>query len=460
MSTTTYSIWFTTGNPFVDTGQEMMAALAGVDRPEELALDDIKPLIPRLVELYFQEGWNKNSYSIFPNSELNNGNNRSERYSNLLKSWIEIIESSEEHQQNIACAVSGRPAQVYLSRKYLPMSDFVSGNFQSGSQEGTPLNASVALALQFSPLGLAKVGPKMMALPHFSADEAQYRWAEKLVKNVFASESLGAGAIQDAGSFRPENAFFRLVENLLRNHQNTPDSSVTLYLFNNFNQVDYKNATDIHFMPSRVFRFIRSAMGGSAESHWRRIVWRGYVNVKNPEEQDEDETLRKHSNRVYHKLLNNESISAYFVDVKRRRPVAQGDMGWRLFGSYQREVIGMDQRRIDSLRDLGDRIAPLVRDKHRRLLTLERADSRGRLTDVLYRLTKDATTRGQNEPLITFEQLVSDVFPHDTAYSDWREVKYLLLFRIYEQLFDELKDDPAYAGDEDEEGQEVVREQQ
>lgn len=457
MSVTTDSIWFTTGNPFVDTGQEMMAALAGVDRPEDLTAEDVEPLIPRLADLYMQEGWRKNLQSIFPNSKPINPSIKKprEEYEKLLNGWLAQL-SSEEHLDTI-CAISGEPADDYVGKAYLPMSDFGKGNFQSGNQEGTPLSAPIVIALQFCPLGLVKLG-KMIALPHFSEEKAQHDWADERIGNVLYSESLGAGSIQDAGSYRPENAFFRLVENLLRDHQNMPDSSVTLYLFNNFNQVDYKSATDIHFMPSRVFRFIRSAMGGSAESHWRRIVWRGYVNVKKSDEQDEDETLRKYSNRVYYKLLNNESICAYFVDVKRRKPVVRGDIGWRLFGSYQKEVIGMDQRRIDSLRDLGDRIAPLVRDKHRRLLTLERADSRGRLTDVLYRLTKDATMRGQNEPLITFEQLVSDVFPHDTAYSDWREVKYLLLFRIYEQLFDELKDDPEYASAEDED-QEAVNEQ-
>ena len=73
------------------------------------------------------------------------------------------------------------------------------------------------------------------------------------------------------------------------------------------------------------------------------------------------------------------------------------------------------------------------------------------LTDVLYRIaTKDSAGR-LNEPLITFDQLVTDLFPHDMEYSDWREVKYLLLFRIYEQLFDELKDDPEYVNTSDEE---------
>ncbi len=70
---------------------------------------------------------------------------------------------------------------------------------------------------------------------------------------------------------------------------------------------------------------------------------------------------------------------------------------------------------------------------------------------VLYRIaTKDSTGR-LDTPLITFDQLVTDLFPHDTEYSDWREVKYLLLFRIYEQLFDDLKDDPEYASTDNEE---------
>ena len=105
----------------------------------------------------------------------------------------------------------------------------------------------------------------------------------------------------------------------------------------------------------------------------------------------------------------------------------------------------MEQARIENLKDLGDRIAPIIRNRKRRLLALEGADSRGKLTDVLYRIaTKDSAGK-LNEPLITFDQLVGDLFPHDTQYSDWREVKYLLLFRIYEQLFDDLRDDREYA---------------
>jgi CRISPR-associated protein Cst1 len=329
------------------------------------------------------------------------------------------------------------------------MSDFGTGNFQSSNQEGAPLNAAVALALQFFPLGLVKVG-KMMALPHFSNDDVQYEWARQSVDRVEESEALGASGVRDLGTSRPANAFFKLVENLVRGQREFPNSSATLYLFNNFNQVDYRNAAELYYMPSPLFRFIGAATNHSDGKPWHQVVRRGYETKKQID--DEDEALRKYDNVVYSRLLRNESISAFFLDRTRRCPVVRGEGGWRLFVGYLKEVGGMDQSRIDSLRDLGDRIAPLVRERRRRLLTLEDAGSRGALTDVLYRISKDAMSRRHERPLITFDQLITDIFPHDAQYNDWREVKYLLLFRIYEQLFDELKDDPEYPDTEPGEG--------
>ena len=439
MISTRESPWFMTGNPFVDMGQEMMAALAGVETIEKLTPAEVKLLLPRLANLYFLEDWIKSSYTIFPNSELNNGNNRRERYSHLLSILLRLAEDqSESDLLGTTCALSGKPAQVYVARKFLPMSDFESGNFQSGNEDGMPLNASVALALQFFPLGLVKIG-KMLALPQFSSEEVQYDWAEDCLKHIVNREPLGVGGVRDTGTFRTANAFFELTQHLLREHQNAPDSSVTLYMFNNFNQVDYKAASEIHYMPARVFTFIRRAMSPSVSREWQTVVRRGYLYAK---ESVGDDELQKYSNLVYSNLLVDKSISAFFIDRKWRRPVIRGTYGWRLFKSYLQEVRSMEQQRLENLRDLGDRISPLIRNNIKRLLRLERARSRGELTGVLYRLGKDAAAAGLEEPLLTFDQLVSDVFPHDMQYSDWREVKHLLLFRVYELNYDVWKDDP------------------
>jgi len=426
-------------------GQEMMAALAGVDTVRDLTLDDVKPLLPRLTKLYVQEGWNKSLYTIFPNSKLTNPSIKDKAgvYGQLLQGWLELISSPSLTPLGI-CALSGKPAQVKVAKTYLPMSDFEGGNFQSGNEDGMPLHASVALALHFFPLGAVKVG-KMVALPHFSHEDVQYKWAEMSKKHFIETELLEKQGLKDVGISRASNAFFKLVQMLVSDYQDIPDASVTLYLFNNFNQVDYKSAVELFYMPLNVFRFIHAAMGPTTRKEWGTIVRRGYLYAK---ETDPEEKIANYSNQVYESLLASRSISRFFVVIGERRPAVRGHAGWLLYSSYLREVKGVEQRRLDSLRELGDRLAPLVREKRRRLLALERAKSKGALTGVLYRLAKDALSV-QEEPLITFEQLVSDVFPHDMAYSDWREVKYLLLFRIYEQLHDVLKEDNEYLEAED-----------
>lgn len=448
MNVGTDAVWFTTGNPFVDTGQEMMAALAGVESTSELRKEDIEPLLARLTSVYLQEGWRKNLHTIFPLSKLANPSvkNPQDQYPALLSGWLNLLSSQESLET--PCSISGRPAQVYISKMYLPMSDYMGNNFQSASQQGTPVSASVALALQFFPLALMKVG-KMMALPHFSNTKAQSRWADRMAESVNFDETVGAGGVGDVGTSRPVNAFFRLIERLVLDQNDFPRSSVTLYLFNNFNQVDYTSATDIYYMPARVFGFVQAAMSPSTGDSWQKIVWRGYP--ANRKTEDEEDNLRRFNNSVYWNLLNDRSISRFFIDWRKRCPVVRGNSGWRLYSKYLEEVRGMDQSRIENLRDLGDRIAPIIRDRKRRLIALEGANSRGVLTDVLYRIaTKDSTGR-LDAPLITFDQLVTDLFPHDIEYSDWREVKYLLLFRIYEQLFDDLKNDPEYASTDNEE---------
>ena len=448
MNAETEAIWFTTGNPFVDTGQEIMAALARVDLVSELTKGDAESLLERLTSVYLQEGWRKNMHVIFPLSKLANPaiKNPQDQYPALLSEWMGLVGS--HGSLGMPCSISGRLAQVYMSKMYLPMSDYVGNNFQSASQQGTPVSAAVALALQFFPLALIKVG-KMMTLPHFSNAEAQSRWADRMVESINFDETVGTGGVGDVGTSRPVNAFFRLIERLVRDQIDFPKSSVTLYLFNNFNQVDYTSATNIYYMPSRVFGFVQAAMSPSTRDSWQRIVWRGYP--ANRKIEDEEDGLRRFNNSVYWNLLNDRSISGFFIDRRKRCPVVRGNSGWRLYSKYLEEVRGMDQSRIGNLRDLGDRIAPIIRDRKRRLIALEGANSRGALTDVLYRIaTKDSTGR-LDAPLITFDQLVTDLFPHDTGYSDWREVKYLLLFRIYEQLFDDLKDDPEYASTDNEE---------
>jgi len=451
-------IWKATGNPFVDMGQEMMASLVRVDQLEELTIEAVESLLPRMTNLYFQEAWNKTMYSIFPNSPLTNAatKHRQQTYLNLLRQWLSLAAYPQSDViADTACTACGNPAQLHLSRTFVPLADAEGGNFQSHNVLGIPFCGACALAVQFMPLGVAKVGGKL-ALPQFSDAVVQYNWSEWCRRQVLLSEATAIIGPVDAGTSRAVNAFFALIERLLRDavDDEMPDSSITLYLFTNYNQGP---AVELHYLPTEVFRFIRQAMSPTLQQAWRKVVRRGYAGKAqklDPETLDEAEQLKKRTNQVYEHLLHNRSISSFFVD--RRRRCAIGN--WRLFKAYLKEVNGMDERRLESLRTLGDRIAEIIRNKRKRLLALERVNRKGEFLEQLYRLSKDAAVAGQERPLLTFDELVQDVFPHDPEkYESWREVKWLLLFRVYEVLFDELSADTEWTtSDETEETLEEV----
>lgn len=444
--TITKPIWSTTGNPFVDMGQEMMAALVGVNYPSDLTVEDVKALLPRLVKLYFQKGWNSSLYNVFPNSELNNGKNLQEKYGKLLESWLYTIESDKT--LGTSCAISGKPAQIKLGRKYLPLSDAEGRNFHSGNEFGLPLHASVALALQFFPLGLRDLGT-MLALPHFSTESFSKKWADTSVNHVLMTEITQSKGILSAGTHITANAFFRLIELLVSDYQKNPDVSfaktnVTLYRFKNFNKVDdpiKSPVLTIHYMPATVFSFIFAAMNPSVSDIWRKVVNQAYI-MKKGKNAEGDDTILKNENKVYSNLLANKSISRFFIGSKENRPIASGRWGWLLYSKYLEEVQGMEPQRLKSLRDLGDRISPLIKEKRQYLYALERAKYKSDLVETLYMLTKISDNEN---PLVTFDQLITDVVPHDPQRSrDWNEVRYLLLFRIRENLHDELVNDPEY----------------
>jgi len=453
-------IWRPTGNPFVDMGQEMMLALARVNQYEELTDEAVKSLLPRLVNLYFQSAWNKTMYLIFPNSPLTNPatKHRKQTYEDLLRHWLSLAEHPQgDVITDTACTACGDPAQRHLYRTFFPMADAKGGNFQSYNVAGMPFCGACALAVQFMPLGVAKVGGKL-ALPQFSDSLAQRNWSEWCWKKTLVSEATDATGPVDAGTSRAVNAFFALIERLLRESadREMPDSSITLYLFTNYNQGPN---VELHYLPTEIFRFIKQAMSPSLQRAWQQVVRRGYGRKSqkvDPEVLDEADQLKKQTNQVYEYLLHDRSISAYFVDHQQRRCI--GD--WLLFKAYLKEVRGMDEQRLESLRTLGDRIAEIMRNKRKRLLFMERTGHKGEFLEQLYRLAKDAAATGQSRPLITFDELVQDVFPHDPEkYESWREVKWLLLFRVYEVLYDELRADMEWTtGDETEETiEEVVR---
>lgn len=96
----------------------------------------------------------------------------------------------------------------------------------------------------------------------------------------------------------------------------------------------------------------------------------------------------------------------------------------------------MDEKRIDAIKELGDKLAYYIKDKNSKktLYNLEKASNYNTFRNTLRKVSKNKISNGDNELLFTFDDYVMYIFPEGNE--NWKETQDLLLFRIYEKLHD------------------------
>lgn len=103
----------------------------------------------------------------------------------------------------------------------------------------------------------------------------------------------------------------------------------------------------------------------------------------------------------------------------------------------------MDELRLNAIKKVGDAIAKSIRkdERDRRLGQLERANSYGACRNVLRFVIRDRIRQGEEDPLFLLDDYVTLLFPESADQMTlWRETRDLLVFRIYEQLHNWLKE--------------------
>jgi len=181
-------------------------------------------------------------------------------------------------------------------------------------------------------------------------------------------------------------------------------------------------------LPNSVFRFLVYVQRLDASS-WAKIVQKGYGGFK------KEDDYKWRNNTVYRNLLSGRSIIGFFIEKDR-------DIlgNWELFSYYLKEVRNMDDKRIEVLKKVGDKIADYIKktDSTKRLFAIETAKSYEGLRNVFLKITKDVIANGMETPLFTTDEFINDLFP-DGALT-WKETRDILLFRIYEKLSDYIKE--------------------
>lgn len=421
-----------TGNPFVDGGLWGLIEWLNVKEPNEIDIKDVEETFEEIADLYTTELWKKIMYYLFPNGPLTNPSFRGMHREKYLDYLNELFNSVEESSSGGACIACGKRGVVKPIRKDgVPLTG--SGkfrNFFSYAAEGADYCPVCMLAVQFLPLVLYTCGNKV-ALVSCHNERVMRRWARECYKRINTQRLTKQYARGfDEGYSNPKNTIFRIAGDLILSHHVEEFSEeyikVRIYNFTNYGQAP---EIDIYDLPAPVFRFLVFVKQSGEYPEWLEVVRRGF----HRKEAIEEEHFKKYNNYVYHNLLQNRSILGYFTDRERN---IYGT--WNILKLYLKEVMGMNEKRLQLIKNLGDEIAEFIRKKDhiRRLRDLENAANYQSFRNVLRLIVRDRLQHGEAEPLFTLDEYVEMVYSGDIV--NWREVQDLILFRVYEILHDWL----------------------
>lgn len=419
-----------TGNPFIDAGIFALSTKLKKDI-SEITLDEIKDQAEFISKLYIEVSWKKDMHTIFPNSVLvnpasTNNPNLKELYLDKLKKLVETIGPI---QDNGSCMGCGRRVAVdVFGKDAIPLTGSKSLiNYFSFANDGADYCSLCALLIQFLPLSLYHCGKKMILL-HSDSKKVMEFWAKKAIKNIDLQIASGEyDGCYNQGITRPTNAIFNIISQVISSGRlwRRENPSFNFYYFTNYNQ---EPELDIYTLPNGVFTFL-TEIPREDWINWSFIVKKAYRFV-NWGKVENDEDYKNNPNGVYNNLINGKSILKSFYSTKFRKTYCT----WKLVISYMSEVRNMDEKRIDVIKDVGDRLSNYIMDNDsvKTLNALEQASNYNNFRNILRKILKNKINMGDDNLLFTFDEYVVDLFPQGNK--NWRETQDLLLFRIYENL--------------------------
>ena len=424
-----------TGNPFVDLGIYALATKLNKDI-SEITIDDLNNEVEYISKLYTNKSWKKNMHTIFPNSILVNpaSTNDPKLNEKYLHNLNQLIGSIEPIQESGSCMGCGRrnPGSVF-GKDAIPLTGSKSLiNYFSFANSGADYCSLCALLIQFSPLAMYRCGGKMIVL-HSDSHKVMKFWSAKALDDINVQVASGEfSGCYSNGITRPTNAIFNIISQVIGQGRKwrRENPSFNFYYFTNFNQ---GAELEIYSLPNGVFSFL-TEIPHDDWSNWSFIVKKAYAVKWKDVETVED--YKNKFNRVYNNLIEGKSILKSFYNVKHKKTYCT----WKLVKSYMREVWNMDEKRIEVIKDVGDRLSNYIKenDSFKTLNNLEQASNYNNFRNILRKIFKNKINNGEKELLFTFDEYVIYLFPEGNM--TWRETQDLLLFRIYENLHNWLID--------------------
>jgi len=434
-----------TGHPFVDAGLAALAAMAKLQRLEDLIPEHLQEAVQELDRILLSDqalgigvgkAFVRGAMSqLFPNSELVNpsnwkGKTAEEKAESVRRKFREALASELKKAQlclqsqggDEVCSACGerRPAEAMEIRRKdkMPLLEGIV-NFYPAFAYGVRICGLCALAVRFLPIAAMRTHNRLwflhtQALPVATAVVENYGWRHFNIA-IAANEPLDffstwetAG---DAGT-----VLYLLCELLERfgdqlRHVYQNPLPTTAYLFSNDNRGGYVQALPI---PNDLLRFLANLQ---FESHGAfRRFWRELLQVPSRLSEKEHKARVGFVQSTAQRLLDGDALVGSCLD--HEAPQLRG--GWVGHRLYLREVRGMAVERLAILERLGLSIAQSG-DAKKRLNELQAAQ-----WTELYNILLDYVRQGW----LKHDEFYSLLPPND--YGTAGEVRDIVLAVAYE----------------------------
>ncbi|RME87118.1 MAG: type I-B CRISPR-associated protein Cas8b1/Cst1, partial [Planctomycetota bacterium] len=355
-----------TGNPFVDNGHFAFKTWQG-KWLWQASLEEIRDFVETLLQIYSSAPWKKVLSYVFPNSPLTQTQmkNKEQIFSQRLISYIE--KANEENSMGdssfpLCSGCGSRKAQKYsYTKEYrfaykseVPLTG--SGkmrNFFPAFLDGVTYCGYCLFAIQCSPLLYMR--SQYLLLLHSNNPKVIEIWANKAISELrrqLTSSNYKGPYTEDYTN--SQNALFRMAEIILQEWEEEVEEGTTqmeVFHFTNYNQGP---ALEVFRLPSSLFDFLLAIKGQNLSRPWKEVVQRGFQKKGKKDEKKNFEELRKKTkNLVYHRLLQDQPITSFFLDKSTRTPYGN----WQVLELYLRKVMQMEKDYLEKVKNLGDRIS-------------------------------------------------------------------------------------------------------
>ncbi len=440
-----------TGHPFVDVGVATLAAFSNRRRVEDVTPADLEHAAAYLKDAYCHYKPVQNFISsIFTNSHFAQFAMSVEAREAYADEMLYAFRQDRiaEHQDAHCVFFPELAAQMDATRQHIPLLNGVGiGNFSGRGRAGIPVSGLALLAIHALPLGCYKCG-HLLAFHQLTdpSDDDGSRLNLSLARKALAANRT-AISMMTPGSTDGElpsygSAFrTRYVDLILQVQQEIRDreatrnqrikiNNITGYYFTNYGP---SPRLEVVRLDNAVFDFLDAAQQ-DAKAAWQRVVHAGWQPPKETKGAVPDgENVFTWRNAVYERLFRlhlDTEKSRFIYDLARAND-------WRVIELFLRKVLQMDQERIDTYRELGERLANYALRQNQPVSfyhEFSRVTKYDKLRAILRRAAEKMLREGSEEILFSYDNFI-DAFEHPSdGYRQWRLGRDLIAIRMLEIL--------------------------